>query len=688
MSDVLSENNKRENMKNLFDPQKISQKSDLLFFKNEILKEINQFKTDFSKQNKEIKDDFKDKMKLYELTINTMKDDLQQISSVIASNNFIKEKIEEMDKFKKEITDLSSSNKIKLNFLERETQDNFFRINNIINNSVLYPRVIGNNSKFKNFHEFIDYTLSQLTAANSFQKRIEFDLKSFKDKIDKAIQSLKVQIEMAVNSSSQLVKNGLRETENRIREFVNERVLNIQIKNKELESRVEKAMIDLNKGINNINDKANELNNQLREEIEKFNAEAKILNKNIEECKFDNKEVRTIMNNFEILMEKKSNSEMMIENNREEIVNIVKNLIGNEQLLYNEGKQIISINKIKKESIDFDNNRIQNKNSIKMIKEKKPSSSYIKRNKNYLIESKNKNETSFTKEKEKYKEKSNNNLPKFDVLSEKKNFLNANKKGVNTNNNIYSNNNNPNSMVNSNSINKTYDKEKISNFGTFVEENNKNNNNPIMYHHKRKKILQKYEDDNKNVNNISNNQNTNLITIKSLGKKKQELKNPLKTLLKLKLDIKDIDAKIRNDSEEKASINDHWNRANKINEKTIENNFPISSRINFKKKKFKEKYGFNSKIEIRNKINYESIGVKDNAKLKATTLKSLYSKDDDDSDKKDNKNNLIDNDKDQISRNENKFSLTEFSNTFNKTNKIIAKLQISKSFKNKYPNQM
>lgn len=305
MSDVLSENNKRENMKNLFDPQKISQKSDLLFFKNEILKEINQFKTDFSKQNKEIKDDFKDKMKLYELTINTMKDDLQQISSVIASNNFIKEKIEEMDKFKKEITDLSSSNKIKLNFLERETQDNFFRINNIINNSVLYPRVIGNNSKFKNFHEFIDYTLSQLTEANSFQKRIEFDLKSYKDKIDKAIQSLKVQIEMAVNSSSQLVKNGLRETENRIREFVNERVLNIQIKNKELESRVEKAMIDLNKGINNINDKANELNNQLREEIEKFNAEAKILNKNIEECKFDNKEVRTIMNNFEILMEKK-----------------------------------------------------------------------------------------------------------------------------------------------------------------------------------------------------------------------------------------------------------------------------------------------------------------------------------------------------------------------------------------------
>lgn len=36
------------------------------------------------------------------------------------------------------------------------------------------------------------------------------------------------------------------------------------------------------------------------------------------------------------------------------------------------------------------------------------------------------------------------------------------------------------------------------------------------------------------INNILSNQNANIITIKSYGKKKQELKNPLKTLLKLK----------------------------------------------------------------------------------------------------------------------------------------------------------
>jgi len=687
MSEIFSESYKRQSMKELFDPEKISQKSDFLFFKNEILKEINQFKNNFLKQNKELKDDFKDKLKLYESEINKMKTDFQQISTVIASNNFVIEKIEEIEKFKKEVTDLSSSNKIKLDFLERETQDNFFRINNIINSSVLYPRVIGSNSKFKNFHEFIDYTLSQLSATNSFQTKIELDLKSFKAKIDKIIQSLKVQIEMAVNTSNQLVQNGLQETENRIREFVNERVLNIQIKNKELESKIEKAMTDLNKGIDIINDKTNELNIHLKEEIEKFNAEAKALYKNIEECKFDNKEVRTTMNNLEILMEKKTDSGFLIENNRNEIVNIVKNLVGNEKTLYDEGKQTISTNKnMNNESIDVDN-RIQNKNSIKMIKEKKPSSSYIKRNKNYLIESRNKNETSFLKEKEKYKDKSNNNLPKFDILIEKRNLLNsnynANKKGTSTNNNIYSNHNNQNSMINSSNNNNIYKKEKITNFNTYVEVNN---SNPINHHHKGKNDLQKYEDYNKNINNTLNNQNANIITIKSLGKKKQELKNPLKTLLKLKLDLKDIDAKIRNDSGEKSSSNDHLNRANKINEKTIENNFPISSRINFQKKQFKEKYGFNNKNEIRNKINYESIGVKDNVKLKATTLKTLYSKDDDD--KKDNKNNLIDNDLNQISRNENKFSLTEFSNTFYKSNKIINKLQTSKSFKNKYPNQI
>ena len=633
MSEIFSENNKRESMKELFDPQKISQKSEFLFFKNEILKEINQFKINVLKQNKEIKDDFRDKMKLYESTINKMKAEFQQLSSIVASHNFLKDKIEEMDKFKQEVTDLSSSNKIKLNFLERETQDNLFRINNIINSSVLYPRIIGTNSKFKNFHEFIDYTLSQLLETNSFQTKIELDLKSFKVKIEKAIQSLKVQIEMAVNNSSQLVKNGLQDTENRTREFVNERVLNIQIKNKELESNVEKAMMDLNKGLNSINEKTNELNNHLKEEIEKFNVEAKALYKNIEECKSDNNEARNTMNDLKIFMEKKTDNEFMNENKKKEIINIVKNIIDNERALYNEGKQSISINKnINNESIDVDN-RVQNKNSIKMIKEKKPSSSYIKRNKNYLIESRNKNETSFNKEKEKFKDndKSNNNLPKYDMLIEKKNFLNTNynnnKKGGYSNNNIYSNHNNYNSMVSSSNINNTYDKEKVSNFNTYAEENN---NNPIMHIHKRKNNLQRYEDDNKdeNTNNIFNNQNANLITIKAIGKKKQELKNPLKTLLKLKLDLKDINAKIPNDSGEKTSSNDHWNKANKINGKTIENNLPITSRIDFRKKKFKEKFGFNSKNEIRNKINYESIGVKDNIKLKATTLKTLYSKKD------------------------------------------------------------
>ena len=241
-----------------------------------------------------------------------------------------------------------------------------------------------------------------------------------------------------------------------------------------------------------------------------------------------------------------------------------------------------------------------------------------------------------------------------DYKSACENNYNNNKKGGYSNNNIYSNHNNYNSMVSSSNINNTYDKEKVSNFNTYAEENN---NNPIMHIHKRKNNLQRYEDDNKdeNTNNIFNNQNANLITIKAIGKKKQELKNPLKTLLKLKLDLKDINAKIPNDSGEKTSSNDHWNKANKINGKTIENNLPITSRIDFRKKKFKEKFGFNSKNEIRNKINYESIGVKDNIKLKATTLKTLYSKKD--NNQKDNKNNLVENDSNQISRNENKLSL-------------------------------
>ena len=314
----------------------IAQKSvDMLYFKEEILKEVSQFEKNFEKQNKEMKDKLDNKIKLYDSTIDKIKSQFEELSQIVATNTYLKGQIDKYEQFKQDIIDLSGTNQIKYNLLEKETKDNLFKINNIINNSVLYPRVIGNNSKFKNFHEYIDYTLTELTITNNFRTRFDLDFKSFKAKIDKIMQSLKLKIECAINSANLLVQNGLQESELKIKEFIQGKIFDLQVKNNELELKIEKALKELNTGIYNMNNKTTDLSNKLNDEISKFNTDKKVLYKSIEECNNNNKEINNNIQNLENQIKLQEENKFNIENNKKEIIEIIKDAIKEEKMEQN-----------------------------------------------------------------------------------------------------------------------------------------------------------------------------------------------------------------------------------------------------------------------------------------------------------------------------------------------------------------
>ena len=95
----------------------------------------------------------------------------------------MKEKVNNFENFKNEISKMSSENNIKLNILEKETTNNFYRIDKLLNSSIIYPRIIGFNSKFKTFHDFMDYLLNQTSKNITFRDKSEKDLKSYKKKL-------------------------------------------------------------------------------------------------------------------------------------------------------------------------------------------------------------------------------------------------------------------------------------------------------------------------------------------------------------------------------------------------------------------------------------------------------------------------------------------------------------------------
>ena len=121
--------NKNENTDNSLRLSMAQKSIDMLYFKEEILKEVSQFEKTFEKQNKEMKDKLETKIKLYDSTIDKMKSQFQELSQIVATNSYLKGQIDKYEQFKQDIIDLSGANQIKFSLLEKETKDNLFKIN-------------------------------------------------------------------------------------------------------------------------------------------------------------------------------------------------------------------------------------------------------------------------------------------------------------------------------------------------------------------------------------------------------------------------------------------------------------------------------------------------------------------------------------------------------------------------------
>lgn len=590
----------------------MAQKSiDMLYFKEEILKEVSQFEKTFEKQNKEMKDKLETKIKLYDSTIDKMKSQFQELSQIVATNSYLKGQIDKYEQFKQDIIDLSGANQIKFSLLEKETKDNLFKINNIINNSVLYPRVIGSNSQFKNFHEYIDFTLTELTVTDNFRTRFDLDFKSFKAKIDKIIQALKLKIECTINSANLLVQNGLQESELKIKEFIQGKIFDIQIKNNELELKIEKAIKELNTGIYNMNNKTTDMSNKLNEEISKFIDDKKVLYKSIEECNNNNKEIANNIQNLENHVKLQEENKFNIENNKKEIIEIIKDVIKEEKIEQNLilGDKNINVESFeassyesKKKKRNTETNLIGNNTNNERENEGRDSKINSFDNKKLDEKHTDKNGLSFLKKKnylinlnKKYKYKNNS-------------YVKDSSFRINNMNN-YQNNGTNKDFFNNTNYNNFH---KIKDSGTNNEETN---NNSILL------VQESMKDEQKTMpKKILKLYTNSKIKYLSSEKKISEMRDPLKTILKLKLDLKDINAQFYSDINlDDSNEKDKKNNLNLNKEKTPEKNFPFTGR------KFSEINIENQidAIKYQNTVGTGDRKIKDALKLKGSTLKLM-----------------------------------------------------------------
>ena len=293
MAEKINENELLNNKDNITNKDKKSIKDDIMFFKEEILKHMSSLEKSFETQKEEIRSKINGKFILYDETLTKLNNNFNELKKKVEMNDYIKEQMDILDNFKNDIKKSTAEDNIKLVMLEKDVNNNFYRIDKLLNSSIIYPRIIGFNSKFKTFHEYIDYTLNQITSFDMFKNKMEMDLNSFKSKIDKMIQSLKYKIECSISDSHQIVKNGVKENELILKEYINGKIFDLQLKDTELEQKINKYLQDITENLNSYQEKMKLFDEKIEEKmnLNSFYEEKISVYKSIEENKKEEEEI-------------------------------------------------------------------------------------------------------------------------------------------------------------------------------------------------------------------------------------------------------------------------------------------------------------------------------------------------------------------------------------------------------------
>ena len=320
----------------LSDPKYITQ-NDFIFFKNELLSDIKQIESRMLSRLKESIDQNESQIFSMNSKFNSFQTKLLELSTKINLDNSHIERINELFSFKSNIDEKFISQEKKMKKLNDYIKDSIYSMNKLFQENISYAGVIGPNTKFQNFHAFIDFVIENINNLNSFKdKMISLDIQNYKTKFDKMMKGYKIQLDSIINSSQKMIKETLIIYDNKINYLINSLDNKISEPKNFLLERIGKVQENCNELHNNILSIKEELLKQFdlsKDEYEKkienislindkYKSDFENINKKIEEMndfiKFKISNVDDILNEQESnLLSKIKNSFLLNKKKRE-----------------------------------------------------------------------------------------------------------------------------------------------------------------------------------------------------------------------------------------------------------------------------------------------------------------------------------------------------------------------------------
>ena len=203
----MSKNDNEKIIPNINLPDKIlpnsqNMKNDIMQFKDEILREIKLLKKSVSEKYEFIEILTKEKFSKYDTKLSSYSERINELkSNTLNTDDLIKE-IDAFKEFKNKFRDTMLTLNIKINNMDKETKNDIYRIDGILSDSVIYTGIIGRTSKFKTFHQMVDYLLSQTSQNLTYREKNNLDLNQLKKKINSMEQEMQ---SLEVNMSKQIM---------------------------------------------------------------------------------------------------------------------------------------------------------------------------------------------------------------------------------------------------------------------------------------------------------------------------------------------------------------------------------------------------------------------------------------------------------------------------------------------------
>lgn len=386
-----------------------SLKQDLLYFKNDILKDVRRMEEKMNIKLTEQNIVSSEQYNAYEKKLDMLSTQINMINSMMIENSNINEKLNNFQSFKTRTEDRLFTLGSNMYTFQKEYKEYFTNIEKLINDNLKYPGVIGKNSKFLNFRRFIDYILSYFKEFNEFKDEIKnWDFNNFKRRINSNLQEFRLAISDGYRSSLNLIQNNVKQFDSKLEDIIN--------KNKKVLEENEGKFGELkNKIVEYLSENQTKFTNMEKTINDKYSEQ---LNE-IENLK--NKFVTDVNNIKSNLKTNKENNESKIENNEQKYV---LKIINNNYMTEDENQQNLK-EKNNTTKINNNSNNINDKNNENIIldKNKESQSSKSLRNINNQIYITSKGRNNFI-----LKEilLNNNNNDKLDS-SQEKNINNINK---------------------------------------------------------------------------------------------------------------------------------------------------------------------------------------------------------------------------------------------------------------------